>query len=283
MTMPRRLSLLCLAFVASPVLAGFYKTVDANGVVTYGNRQGAASVQAPAAGSPVAASTTRFAQQRDALYGAMDIDPEQKRLNAGLPAAEVAEPEPTGPGGVTLAMLLQRDLEQLLRDTAPSPAEPPPSADGGYRYPLPWVGGPFRISQGANGGFSHHTAKSRYALDISMPEGTPIIAARAGRVLTVRNDQTGREGDPSGNHVRILHRDGSMSVYLHLQPGSVTVREGQLVQVGTPLARSGNTGHSTGPHLHFVVQRNVGNRVESIPFEFAEPVGVLPSFALGKQ
>ncbi|TRX73421.1 peptidoglycan DD-metalloendopeptidase family protein [Pseudomonas mangiferae] len=278
--MPGRLSLLCLAFLATPALAGFYKSVDANGVVTYGNRQGAAS--APAAPASAGASPTRFAEQRDALYGAMDVDPEQKRLNAGLPTQD-AEPEPTGPGGVTLAMLLQRDLDQLLRESAPSPAEPPPGAEGSYRYPLPWVGGPFRVSQGANGGFSHHTVKSRYALDIAMPEGTPIVAARAGRVLTVRNDQAGREGDPSGNHVRVLHRDGSMSVYLHLQPGSVAVHEGQLVEVGTPLARSGNTGHSTGPHLHFVVQRNVGNRVESIPFEFAEPVGVLPSFALGKQ
>ncbi|WP_263147146.1 M23 family metallopeptidase [Pseudomonas sp. RIT-PI-AD] len=272
-----RLSLLCLALVAPAALAGFYKSVDANGVVTYGNRPGAAPAHAPAAGGPA-----RFAEQRDALYGAMDIDLEQKRVNVGR---DLREPrvEPRGPGGVTLASLLQRDLEQLLRDTAPAPDEVPGSDPRAYRYPLPWVGGPFRVTQGPNGAFSHNTPKGRYAMDISMPEGTPIVAARAGRVLTVRNDQAGRDGDPSGNHVRILHRDGSMSVYLHLSPGSVVVHEGQLVDSGTPLARSGNTGHSTGPHLHFAIQRNFGNRVESVPFEFAEPVGSLPNFALGKQ
>ena len=63
--------------------------------------------------------------------------------------------------------------------------------------------------------------------------------------------------------------------------GSVAVREGQRVATGHLLARSGNTGNSTGPHLHFVVQRNVGLAVESIPFNFAQPVNSLPNFAVG--
>ena len=71
-----------------------------------------------------------------------------------------------------------------------------------------------------------------------------------------------------------------MGVYLHLMRGSVMVQEGQQVAVGTPLARSGNTGNSTGPHLHFVIQRNVGLALESIPFDFARPVGSLPNFAV---
>ncbi len=150
-----------------------------------------------------------------------------------------------------------------------------------YRYPLPWRGGPFRQTQGANGKYSHFTPKGRYAVDIAMPEGTPIIAARAGVVVKVENDQTGRGDNPSGNFVRILHDDGTMGVYLHLMKGSVAVREGQRVEVGAHLARSGNTGNSTGPHLHFVVQRNVGLAVESIPFEFAQPVNRLPNFAVG--
>ncbi len=153
----------------------------------------------------------------------------------------------------------------------------------GYRYPLPWVGGPFRLTQGPNGTFSHFGPKSRWAMDIAMPVGTQIIAARGGTVVKVENDQGSGGNNPSGNFVRILHDDGTMGVYLHLMQGSVSVREGQHVAVGTPLARSGNTGNSTGPHLHFVVQRNVGLGLESIPFQFNQPVGSLPNFALGNK
>ncbi|MGV8916809.1 MAG: peptidoglycan DD-metalloendopeptidase family protein [Pseudomonas sp.] len=151
----------------------------------------------------------------------------------------------------------------------------------GYRYPLPWRGGPFRISQGPDGKFSHSGVRSRYAIDIAMPEGTPIIAARAGTVIKTENGQSGRGADPSGNFVRILHDDGTMGVYLHLMQGSVIVKEGQRVSVGTDLGRSGNTGNSTGPHLHFVVQRNAGLGLESIPYQFAEHVDMLPNFAVG--
>lgn len=148
-------------------------------------------------------------------------------------------------------------------------------------YPLPWLGGPFRLTQGANGKYSHFTAKGRFALDIAMPVGTPIIAARSGMVVKIENRQSGRGNNPSGNFVRVLHDDGTMGVYLHLTRGSIKVREGQRVNVGEQLALSGNTGNSTGPHLHFVVQRNVGMALESIPFDFAQPVDSLPNFAVG--
>ncbi len=159
----------------------------------------------------------------------------------------------------------------------------PSTSPLGYRYPLPWVGGPFRLTQGPNGTFSHFGPKSRYAMDIAMPVGTPIIAARGGTVVKVENSQGSGGNNPSGNFVRILHDDGTMGVYLHLMQGSVSVREGEHVAVGAPLARSGNTGNSTGPHLHFVVQRNVGLGLESIPFQFNQPVGTLPNFALGNK
>ena len=159
----------------------------------------------------------------------------------------------------------------------------PAGAAQSYRYPLPWRGGPFRLSQGANGQYSHYGPKNRYAMDIAMPVGTPIIAARAGVVVKTENSQSGRGNDASGNFVRVLHDDGTMGVYLHLKQGSVSVREGQRVTVGSPLALSGNTGNSSGPHLHFVVQRNTGQGLVSIPYQFNQPLGALPNFALGKQ
>ena len=150
---------------------------------------------------------------------------------------------------------------------------------GGYAYALPWKGGPFRISQGAGGDFSHNSPKGRYAVDIAMPVGTPIIAARAGTVLEVRNNQGGRLPDPAGNHVRILHDDGTHGAYLHLKRGSVQVKTGQKVKAGTLLGRSGSSGRSTGPHLHFVVQKAYGDSMVSIPFRFSQPVSALPNFA----
>ena len=152
-----------------------------------------------------------------------------------------------------------------------------------YRYPLPWRGGPFKLTQGANGQYSHFTPKGRYAIDIAMPQGTPIVAARGGMVVKTENQQSGRGTNPSGNFVRILHDDGTMGVYLHLKRGSVSVREGQRIEAGEHLASSGNTGNSTGPHLHFVVQRNVGLALESIPFNFAQPVDSLPNFAVARE
>ncbi|HGM5582498.1 TPA: M23 family metallopeptidase [Pseudomonas putida] len=164
-----------------------------------------------------------------------------------------------------------------LRHAIGDPAQRPQA----YRYPFPWRGGPFRLSQGPNGRFSHFGAKGRYAMDIAMPEGTPIIAARGGVVVKVENRQSGRGNNPSGNFVRILHADGTMGVYLHLMRGSVVVAEGQRVGQGEMLGKSGNTGNSSGPHLHFVVQRNVGLALESIPYRFDRPIGGLPDFTAG--
>ncbi|HCJ27992.1 MAG TPA: peptidase M23, partial [Pseudomonas sp.] len=95
----------------------------------------------------------------------------------------------------------------------------------------------------------------------------------------IRDGQGGRLPDPAGNYVRIVHDDGTHSAYLHLKRGSVQVKAGQQVKVGTLLGQSGNTGRSTGPHLHFVVQKSYGDSMVSIPFRFSQPVSTLPNFA----
>ncbi|MES2820174.1 MAG: peptidoglycan DD-metalloendopeptidase family protein [Pseudomonadota bacterium] len=277
----RRLALLCAAFVlASPTVhAAFYKHIDANGVVTYGNR-------APESSPPVSVPPVeqggpeRFVEVRQGLYGAMAIDPEQKRRNSGLLASAV----PAADATVLQASLANRALRDLLAQslrTAPARPPSPVLLSTSDLYPLPWRGGPFRVSQGPNGDYSHNTRQGRYAIDIAMPEGTPIIAARAGQVIGVHDGQVGRAGSPSGNHVRIRHEDGTQGVYLHLQKDSIGVRQGQWVALGEALGRSGNTGNSTGPHLHFAVQRQLGAQFESIPFAFSEPLAPLPNFAQG--
>jgi len=143
-----------------------------------------------------------------------------------------------------------------------------------FNYPLPWATGQYKVSQGPGGRFSHQDEKGRYAVDIVMPVGTRISAARGGMVVSLDQKQRERNGSRSGNYVRILHDDGTMSVYLHLRQNGVLVKEGQQVKAGDPIAYSGNTGSSTGAHLHFVVQRNVGLNVVSIPFKFQDHTGV---------
>lgn len=141
-----------------------------------------------------------------------------------------------------------------------------------YRPPF-GQGRRFVIGQAFNGSFSHQTPEARYAVDIAMPVGTPIHAARGGRVMAVARwfDGAGtdikRDG-PRANYVRILHADGSMAVYAHLDYEGVQVRPGDRVRRGQLIGRSGNTGFSTGPHLHFVVQVNRNMKLVSVPFEF---------------
>ena len=64
-----------------------------------------------------------------------------------------------------------------------------------------------------------------------------------------------------------------MAVYAHLALESAAVVEGMNVTTGQLLARSGNTGFSSGPHLHFVVQKNAGRELIAVPFDFAGPAG----------
>lgn len=135
----------------------------------------------------------------------------------------------------------------------------------------PFVG-VYPISQGFNGGYSHSLPGNRYAIDIAMPVGVPILAAKSGRVLDMRDSFDGHSNDPADrartNYIRLLHADGTMTLYAHLKAHSLRVQPGQQVSAGTMLALSGNTGYSTGPHLHFAVQTNDGKRLISIPFRF---------------
>ncbi|MFT4177941.1 MAG: M23 family metallopeptidase [Thermomonas sp.] len=128
-----------------------------------------------------------------------------------------------------------------------------------------------RIDQGFEGAFSHHDDENRHALDFATGIGTPVHAARAGTVMQVEagfhgNGLDYRRDAARSNFIRILHDDGTMALYAHLAHDGVLVRPGQQVQAGERIGMSGNTGYSTAPHLHFVVQVNRGGRLQSVPF-----------------
>lgn len=145
-----------------------------------------------------------------------------------------------------------------------------------YYPPFP-LGMRFWVSQGFDGDVTHQDPSSQYAVDIAMPEGTPVLAARAGRVIQMEDDFHGgaqRERYLTrSNHVRILHEDGTMALYAHLQANSLRIREGAEVSRGQWIANSGNTGYSSGPHLHLAIQLNTGLALESLPFRFVTPTG----------
>jgi murein DD-endopeptidase MepM/ murein hydrolase activator NlpD len=77
------------------------------------------------------------------------------------------------------------------------------------------------------------------------------------------------EYDRYNNFVLIRHDDGTLAHYCHLKKNGVLVKVGQQVETGQPIARSGNTGFSSGPHLHFCIfKTRSGRERESIPVRF---------------
>jgi len=149
----------------------------------------------------------------------------------------------------------------------------------GYRPPFA-AGRQFMVNQAFPDAVTHVTPDSRYAIDLSMPEHTDIYAARGGIVVEVAHSNFRGGADfgkygADANIVRIMHDDGSFAIYAHLSWDSIRVRPGDRVERGEYIAASGNTGFSTGPHLHFVVVRNEGLRSVSVPVVFSDGRGGL--------
>jgi murein DD-endopeptidase MepM/ murein hydrolase activator NlpD len=109
-------------------------------------------------------------------------------------------------------------------------------------------------------GFGNRTSPTAGAshyhkgLDFGVPLNTPVAAAGAGTVIYAGTDKA------NGNMVKIKHTNGYVSVYAHLN--QLGVKEGQALNQGQTLGLSGNTGISTGPHLHFQLNDAKGNAVD---------------------
>ncbi len=173
--------------------------------------------------------------------------------------------------------LIPAALELVSCATATAPARSPvPTAARLCAFPELGLRLPFedtierRVSQG-NGGSSSHNGRLSFAWDFDMPEGTTVLAASDGIVVeTIDGYSEGGLNDrlrERVNRVVIDHGGARFSMYDHLQRHSVLVHVGQLVTRGQPIGRSGSTGYSAGPHLHFVV---VDQRSRSLPVCFAD-------------
>jgi murein DD-endopeptidase MepM/ murein hydrolase activator NlpD len=177
----------------------------------------------------------------------------------------VEVPAPAGTGEIRF------DYGYVIGDPAASH-----NPSGPYRAPFA-LAQSYTVTQAPPDQITHKDAGSRHAIDVAMPVGSAVHAAREGVVINVAHKffrgGTTQEVRDEANFVQVLHDDGTTAVYAHLQLDTVRVRPGQRVQRGEYIANSGNTGYSSGPHLHFVVLRNAGLRSESVPVTFAGPGG----------
>lgn len=120
--------------------------------------------------------------------------------------------------------------------SSPSYASSGTVASGYYSHPLPGA----RKTQGIHG---------YNGVDLGAPVGTPIVAAAAGEVIVARS---GGWNGGYGSYVVVKHANGTQTLYAHMS--SVAVRVGDSVGAGQKLGGVGNTGRSTGAHLHFEVR-----------------------------
>ena len=113
--------------------------------------------------------------------------------------------------------------------------------------------------QGYHGEFSHNQGVSKHALDFNLHIGDTVCAARDGIVVGVIDGyEVGGSHPryrPNANSINVYHADGTVGLYVHLQPGSAMVSVGDSVKLGQALATVGLTGITDGPHLHFCVGR----------------------------
>lgn len=208
-------------------------------------------------------SSTRNMEAWPSLPLTYLLEPKQRMLVTRLQAID-----PNAP--------MIRDLQSLG-----IPGDPHAIPDE-FTYSLPVdENSRWELGQEFNGEYSHNDEQNRYAVDFIVPVGTPVLAARSGVVMeTIGNyDRSGQNAKlyaSRANFIRILHDDGSMGLYAHLKAGGILVAPGERVGLGDVIGYSGNTGFSSGPHLHFVLQINTGMRLTSIPFKMVGPQGYLP-------
>jgi len=138
-----------------------------------------------------------------------------------------------------------------------------------HRIPFP-AGYETQVLQGYHG-YRTHKKDLAYSVDFKCESGTPIVATRSGVVWAIREGSDHGCDDPScvdeGNYVALDHGNGTFTEYHHLQQFGATVEVGDQVCRGEVIGLCGNTGYSSGPHLHFAVtdltHRTVPSRVSA--------------------
>ncbi|CAM5604028.1 MULTISPECIES: transglycosylase family protein [Streptomyces] len=156
------------------------------------------------------------------------------------------------------------------RKPAEEPARKKPSTDRGKRVTK--SGGSLVAPVGAGTGTPYRKAGSSWSkgyhtgVDFPVPTGTSVRSVGAGTVVSA-----GWEGS-FGYQVVVRHADGRYTQYAHLS--AISVKDGQSVGAGQRIGRSGSTGNSTGPHLHFEVRTGPGFGSDVDPVAYLRAGGV---------
>ncbi|MFS0709866.1 M23 family metallopeptidase [Brevundimonas phoenicis] len=161
-------------------------------------------------------------------------------------AAEIEEARTTANAASTIE---GEPLPSVTAKPAPAPTTPAPAST--YIMPLK---GRVTSGVGARRAPLRGASTDHGGIDIAVPIGTPVVAPADGVV-----EFAGPRGR-GGNTVLIRHADGRVTGYAHLD--SINVKAGDRVSQGTAFAASGNTGNSTGPHLHFSARDAEGRRID---------------------
>ncbi|MFF0473561.1 peptidoglycan DD-metalloendopeptidase family protein [Streptomyces sp. NPDC004284] len=141
----------------------------------------------------------------------------------------------------------------------PKPAAEPSTDD--YSAPVSAGIGTRYGTRGSSWSSGYHTG-----VDFPVPTGTSVRAVAGGRVVSAG------WGGAYGYQIVVRHDDGRYSQYAHLS--ALAVREGQRVHAGQRIARSGSTGNSTGPHLHFEIRTGPGYGSDIDPLAYLRARGV---------
>ncbi len=151
------------------------------------------------------------------------------------------------------------------------------TAASAYVLPFP-VGRTYRLIQGycaPNPTWGHH-AWLAYDFDLSI--GDTVVASRPGHVLAARDSfEDGSRVCGEENYVFVEHEDGTVMAYIHLTRHGALVGPGQEVDEGEPIGLSGDSGCSSGPHLHVALFRDrTSYDVENnIPLNYRRAAGPL--------
>ena len=137
----------------------------------------------------------------------------------------------------------QKQLDELKNNSGSSSSQ----SGSGY-FIRPVSSGPITATAYYSSGKFHG------AVDYGVSVGTPVKAAADGVVMTTKNLSSSY-----GTYVVIQHANGLQTYYAHGKSGSISVEPGEIVKQGQQIMLSGNTGNSSGPHLHFEVRKSPYN------------------------